>query len=75
MITSHSTPEGMPTDQAFTYGFWVCAGVAVLAVLASLALPSARLRRQEALAHGVTDLPEEPVELHLPHRHEKSPTH
>lgn len=69
VITSQSTPEGMPTDQAFTYGFWVCAGVAVLAVIASLALPSARHRRERALAVGVNDLPPEPVELHLPHPH------
>ena len=42
VIASNSTSRGLPTDRAFTYGFWVCAGVAVLAVLASLALPSAR---------------------------------
>ncbi|GAA3351412.1 MFS transporter [Amorphoplanes nipponensis] len=42
VISSHSTPRGLPTDDAFTYGFWVCAAVAVLAVAASLALPSAR---------------------------------
>ena len=42
VITSNSTPQGLPTDDAFTAGFWVCAGVAVLAVVASLALPSAR---------------------------------
>jgi EmrB/QacA subfamily drug resistance transporter len=40
VISSHSTPRGLPTDDAFTYGFWVCAGVAVLAVAAALALPS-----------------------------------
>ena len=67
VITSHSTPEGMPTDDAFTYGFLVCAAVAVLAVLASVALPSARHRRDQALAAGVGDLPPEPVELHVPH--------
>lgn len=67
VITSHSTPEGMPTDDAFTYGFLVCAAVAVLAVLASVALPSARHRREQALAAGVGDLPPEPVELHVPH--------
>ena len=47
VITSNSTPQGLPTDDAFTYGFWVCAGVAVLAVLASLALPSARRRNEQ----------------------------
>lgn len=36
--------SGVLTDDAFTYGFWVCAGVAVLAVVAALALPSARRR-------------------------------
>ncbi|RSM74155.1 MFS transporter [Actinoplanes sp. ATCC 53533] len=44
VISSHTTPQGLPTDDAFTYGFWVCAGVAVLAVVAALALPSARRR-------------------------------
>ena len=69
VITSHSTPQGMPTDDAFTYGFLVCAAVAVLAVIASVALPSARHRREQALAAGVSDLPAEPAELHLPHPH------
>ncbi|WP_067499297.1 MFS transporter [Actinoplanes sp. TFC3] len=68
VITSHSTPQGLPTDDAFTYGFWACAGVAVLAIVAALILPSARRRHEEAVAHGVTDVPEEPAELHLPHR-------
>ncbi|MET8360035.1 MFS transporter [Micromonospora sp. NPDC005171] len=69
VITSNSTPQGLPTDAAFTAGFWVCAGVAVLAVLAALALPPARRRHEQAVAAGVDDLPPEPVELHLPHRH------
>ena len=69
VITSKSTPQGLPTDAAFTTGFWVCAGVAVFAVLASLALPSARHRREQALADGIDDLPPEPVELHVPHPH------
>ncbi|MFE9190285.1 MFS transporter [Micromonospora sp. NPDC007208] len=68
VITSNSTPQGLPTDAAFTAGFWVCAGVAVLAVFAALALPSARRRHEQAVAAGVDDLPPEPVELHLPHR-------
>ncbi|MDI1462611.1 MFS transporter [Catellatospora sp. KI3] len=66
VIAGHTTPRGLPTDQAFTSGFWVCAGVAVLAVVASLILPSARRRRAESVAAGVADLPAEPVELH-PH--------
>ena len=69
VITSHSTPQGLPTDAAFTAGFWVCAGVAVLAVLASLALPSAHRRHEQAVAAGVQDLPPEPAELHLSLRH------
>jgi hypothetical protein len=36
VITSDSTAQGLPNDNAF----WVCAGVALLAILAALALPS-----------------------------------
>jgi MFS family permease len=42
VITSNSTPQGLPADAAFTNGFFVCAAVAVLAVLASLVLPAMR---------------------------------
>ncbi|MEV6931354.1 MFS transporter [Dactylosporangium sp. NPDC051485] len=59
VVTSDTTPRGLPTDRAFTTGFWVCAGVAALAVVAALALPGARRRHDEAVAHGVTDLPEQ----------------
>ena len=52
VITSHTTAQGLPTDDAFTVGFWVCAGVAVLAVGAALALPSARRRRADAAGVG-----------------------
>jgi EmrB/QacA subfamily drug resistance transporter len=69
VITSNSTPQGLPTDEAFTSGFFVCAGVAVLAIVAALVLPSARRRHEQAVATGVDDLPPEPVELHLPHPH------
>jgi EmrB/QacA subfamily drug resistance transporter len=69
VITSRSTAQGLPTDGAFTLGFAVCAGVAVLAIVAALILPSARRRHDEAVLAGVDDLPAEPVELHLPHRH------
>jgi EmrB/QacA subfamily drug resistance transporter len=68
IITSHTTAQGLPTDAAFTTGFWVCAGVGVLAVAAALALPSAHRRHEQAVAAGVEDLPPEPVEIHLPHR-------
>ncbi|WP_290807305.1 hypothetical protein [Herbiconiux sp.] len=39
-------------------GFWVSAGVGVLAILAALAAPSLRARRREAAAAGVTDFAE-----------------
>ncbi|MEV4622284.1 MFS transporter [Asanoa sp. NPDC049573] len=47
VITSHSTPAGLPTDDAFTYGFWVCAAAGLVAVLASLVLPWGRGRREQ----------------------------
>ncbi|MBU2669669.1 MFS transporter [Actinoplanes bogorensis] len=68
VITSNTTPQGLPTDAAFTDGFWVCAAVAVLAVVAALALPRAHKRHEEAEATGVDDLPPEPDEIHLLHR-------
>ncbi|GAA0519423.1 MFS transporter [Paractinoplanes deccanensis] len=69
VISSHTTAQGLPTDDAFTMGFAVCAGVAVLAVIAALALPSAHRRHEQAVETGVADLPPEPEEIHLPHRH------
>ncbi|MBO3749922.1 MFS transporter [Streptosporangiaceae bacterium NEAU-GS5] len=56
VIASNSTPRGLPTDTAFTDGFWVCAAVGLLAVLASLILPSARRRKEQAAAAGAEDL-------------------
>src|SRR5205085_12243480 len=53
VIASSTTSQGMPTNGAFTLGFWVCAGVGVLAVIAALALPSALRRPDQALAAGV----------------------
>jgi EmrB/QacA subfamily drug resistance transporter len=64
IVASGTTAQGIPTDQAFTTGFWACAAVAVIAVVASLALPPARKRHQVAVEEGVEDLPPEPVELH-----------
>jgi len=59
LISSHSTPQGLPTNDAFTIGFWVCAAVAVLAILAAIIAPSMRTRREQALALGVQDFPDD----------------
>jgi EmrB/QacA subfamily drug resistance transporter len=69
IIAADTTSQGLPADRAFATGFWVSAAVAVVAVVASLALPSARRRHQQAVAAGVADLPPEPEEIHVPHRH------
>jgi EmrB/QacA subfamily drug resistance transporter len=58
LISSNVTPQGAPTDDAFTIGFWVSAGVGVLAVLAAIVAPSLRARRREAAAAGVDDFAE-----------------
>lgn len=59
LITSHSTPQGLPTDDAFTIGFWACAGVGVLALIGALVAPTVRARRAAAERGGVTDLLED----------------
>jgi EmrB/QacA subfamily drug resistance transporter len=69
VLASNTTAQGVPTDHAFTLGFWVCTGVAGLSFLAALALPAARRRHDDAVVHGVEDLPPEPEQLHLPHPH------
>ena len=70
VISSNLTPQGAPTDDAFTIGFWVCAGVGVLATLGALAAPSMRKRREQARAIGVEDFPDDAAEGHLlPVRH------
>ena len=59
IISSNSmtTPLGaIPLDKGFTIGFWVCAGVGVVAILGALVAPSMKKRREQALAIGVTDL-------------------
>ncbi|MDI6102675.1 MFS transporter [Actinoplanes sp. NEAU-A12] len=68
VITSNTTARGLPTDAAFTDGFWVCAGVGVLAVGAALLLPSAHKRHEQAVAAGVSDVPPQPAKIHTPHR-------
>jgi EmrB/QacA subfamily drug resistance transporter len=42
VLASHSTAQGLPAEKAFTIGFWTCAAVGALAVLAALALPGRR---------------------------------
>ncbi|MEU4690004.1 MFS transporter [Actinoplanes sp. NPDC023714] len=68
IISAKVSPQGIPTDDAFTIAFWTCSGIAVLAIVAALAVPSARRRHEQSVAAGVDDLPPEPIELHLPHR-------
>ena len=58
LISSNVTAQGAPTDAAFTIGFWVSAGVGVLAIIAAVAAPSLKARRREAVASGVDDFDE-----------------
>ena len=55
ILASNVTEQGVPLDSAFTAAFWMCAAVAVLAILAALAAPSLRARRREAEDAGVED--------------------
>jgi EmrB/QacA subfamily drug resistance transporter len=55
IISSHVSPQGAPMDDAFTIGFWVCAGVGALAIIGAIAAPSMRKRREQALALGIED--------------------
>jgi EmrB/QacA subfamily drug resistance transporter len=64
VVTSKSTPQGLPTNDAFTYGFWVCAGVAVLAVVAALILPPLHRREQQSPTTAVEDPPGRADSLH-----------
>jgi hypothetical protein len=59
LISSNVSAQGAPLDDAFTIGFWACAGVAVLAILATLAAPSMAKRRQQAKALGIDDFIED----------------
>ena len=49
VIASDTSAQGMPSDHAFTLGFWVCAAVGVLAILAALAMPGRGRRRQDPI--------------------------
>jgi hypothetical protein len=39
ILTSHAGPHGIPAEDAFTTGFWICAAVDAGGFLAALALP------------------------------------
>ncbi|MCP1411755.1 MFS transporter [Paenarthrobacter sp. A20] len=58
LISSNITPQGAPSDDAFTIGFWVSAGIGVLALLAALVVPSRVQRRRNAEAAGIDDFDE-----------------
>jgi len=58
LISSNVSEQGAPTDDAFTIGFWVSAGVGLLAIIAALVAPSLRQRRRDAEAAGVDDIEE-----------------
>lgn len=58
LISSNVTAQGAPSDHAFTLGFWTCAIVGAVALIAALAAPSARARRRNAEAAHVDDFAE-----------------
>lgn len=69
-ISSNVTAQGAPTDHAFTLGFWLCAAVGVLALLAALAAPSARRRLASAdSAEGRSGAEADTVTAAPPGRH------
>jgi MFS family permease len=53
ILTSHTGPHGIPAEDAFTTGFWICAAVAAGGALAVLALPS----HLTARTHGKSSEP------------------
>jgi EmrB/QacA subfamily drug resistance transporter len=54
---SQATPLGaIPLDKGFEIGFWVCAGVAALAILIAIAAPSLKRRLEQAHALGINDV-------------------
>jgi EmrB/QacA subfamily drug resistance transporter len=55
LISSHSSAQGLPSDDAFTIGFWACASVAVIAIIAAVAAPSQKARRAKALSMHIED--------------------
>lgn len=58
LITANTTAQGLPLDEAFTTGFWACAGVGVVAIIGAIAAPSLKKRLAAAHALGVADVDE-----------------
>ncbi|WP_084127473.1 MFS transporter [Demequina sp. NBRC 110054] len=52
IVTSNSNDMGIPSDHAFTLGFWVCAGVAVIGIVAALLLP----KKMRLVEHDPADI-------------------
>jgi MFS family permease len=53
ILAAGATPEGLPSDRAFTVAFWICAGVGLAAVIAALFLgPGQRRPRSTAARTG-----------------------
>ena len=50
VLTTGASAQGLPTDQAFTNSFWICAAVAALAIVIALALPQPNRHRTETAA-------------------------
>jgi EmrB/QacA subfamily drug resistance transporter len=46
-LMANITDLGIPADKAFTVGFWLATGVAVIAVIAALLVPNARVDASE----------------------------
>ncbi|MFB9406483.1 MFS transporter [Pseudarthrobacter polychromogenes] len=42
LISSNSTAQGLPMDDAFTIGFWTCAAVGALAIIGAVLAPARR---------------------------------
>ena len=53
VISMNSSPQGLPVDSSFTTGFWVCAAVSFLAIIATLLAPSRRKVREQPIAAEV----------------------
>ncbi|MBP2329374.1 EmrB/QacA subfamily drug resistance transporter [Kibdelosporangium banguiense] len=46
-VLAATTTHHVPAEAGFTYGFWICAGVLTIAILAALTLPTGRRHPKE----------------------------